>query len=283
MEYNKVIKLVIDYIGENFDDNIGLEDLCKISGFSKFHFHRIFTATVGISLKNYVRNLRLRRAAHQLIFNKRMRIIDIAIEAGFESHESFTRAFKNQAGVSPNEFRSNGTFIDFSLPLTQTIMKGENIMNVTIKHINKRRLAVIEHRGEHKLLPQTLMKLISWAEVQTIDVMPKAGRSYGFGYNDPHEVSPDEFRFDLAVSVPDDFNISIPMSEKVLPTGEYASIMHKGPREDIGETIYAFYREWLPVSGRVLADYPCVFLYHNLDNEVPSSEALTELLFLCKS
>src|SRR5271169_4763002 len=107
MNYNQRLNQAITYIGQHLDEEISLERLSDTFYISKFHFHRLFTAYTGLSLQQYIRWLRLKRAAHQLIIDKNKSIIEIAINAGFESHESFTRAFKQTCGVNPSEFRAH--------------------------------------------------------------------------------------------------------------------------------------------------------------------------------
>jgi len=68
--------------------------------------------------------------------------------------------------------------------------------------------------------------------------------------------------------------------EKFLPAGRYAVAIHKGSRNNLGETVNALYREWLPSSGEVLGDFPCIFCYHNFDHEVAETESLTECRLL---
>src|SRR5580692_146497 len=106
MNYRYQLEKVIEFIGKHLDDDLDLTQLSEVACFSKYHFHRLFTAYTGLSLQQYIRWLRLKRAAHQLIVDKEKSIIEIAMNAGFESHEAFTRAFKQICGVSPSEFRT---------------------------------------------------------------------------------------------------------------------------------------------------------------------------------
>jgi len=105
MNYQQQLNKVIEFIGKHLDEKLTLTQLSDIACFSKYHFHRLFTAYTGLTLQQYIRWLRLKRAAHQLIIYKDRSIITIAIDAGFESHEAFSRVFKQTCGVSPNEFR----------------------------------------------------------------------------------------------------------------------------------------------------------------------------------
>lgn len=282
MSYKERVNRVIDFIGKNLDKELELDELCRIACFSKYHFHRLFTAHAGVSLKSYIKWLRLKRAAHQLTVQKEDAIINIALDAGFESHEAFSRAFKQVCGQSPSGFRSKANWRTWGNPPYSLHIKGKKIMTITIKDLDLRRLAVMEHHGDPMKLSITLDKLISWAKAQPINLKPKAGEAFGFGYHDPRETPPEEWRFDLALTVPQDFKLSDEVIERELPAGRYAVTTHKGSRDNIGDTIYHLYRNWLPESGEELGDLPCIFCYHNFDHEVAETELLTEIWVLLK-
>lgn len=282
MSYKERTGRVIDFIGKHLDEELELDELCRIACFSKYHFHRLFTAYTGLPLMNYIKWLRLKRAAHQLIVHKEETIINIALDAGFESHESFSRAFKQICGQSPSEFRRKAHWESFENPPQPMHIKGEKIMTITIKELPAKRVAVMEHHGDPMRLSDTLDKLITWAKAQPINLKPKAGEAFGFGYHDPREVKPEEFRFDLALSVPQNFKLNDQVIERTLPAGRYAVTMHKGSRDNIGDTIYSIYRDWLPQSGEELGDLPWIFCYYNFDYEVAETEALTEIWVLLK-
>lgn len=282
MSYKERVNRVIDFIGKHLDEELELEELCRIACFSKYHFHRLFTAHAGVSLKSYIKWLRLKRAAHQLTVQKEDTIINIALDAGFESHEAFSRAFKQVCGQSPSGFRSNANWRAWENPPYSLHIKGKKIMTTTIKDLPSRRLAVMEHHGDPMKLSITLDKLISWAKAQPINLKPKAGEAFGYGYADPRETPPEEWRFDLALTVPKDFKLSDEVIDRELPAGRYAVTTHKGSRDNIGDTIYHLYRDWLPESGEELGDLPCIFCYHNFDHEVAETELLTEIWVLLK-
>lgn len=79
MDYQQRLEKVINFIGKYIDEDIALEQLSALFYVSKFHFHRLFTALTGLSLQQYIRWLRLKRAAHQLIVDQEQSIIHIAI------------------------------------------------------------------------------------------------------------------------------------------------------------------------------------------------------------
>lgn len=101
------IQATIDYIDEHLDDELDIQELAVRTEMSFWHFLRVFRATVGETVKDYIRRRRLTRAAYELL-ESQQNIIDIALGAGFETHEAFTRAFRSQFGTSPREFRAAG-------------------------------------------------------------------------------------------------------------------------------------------------------------------------------
>ncbi len=114
MNYAERVDKVISFIGKHLDEELSLDKLSSVACFSKYHFHRLFTAHTGLSLQQYIRWLRLKRAAHQLNVDKESPIIEIALNAGFETHESFTRAFKQICGVNPSDFRLESNWQRYS-------------------------------------------------------------------------------------------------------------------------------------------------------------------------
>lgn len=107
MKYINELQKSIDYIEDNLENNINYEIVAKEVGMSAFYFHRIFSAVIGISPTTYIRNRRLTAAAQEISKNNE-NILDIALKYGFESHEAFSRAFKNFHGVVPKMAKTDG-------------------------------------------------------------------------------------------------------------------------------------------------------------------------------
>jgi AraC family transcriptional regulator len=104
-DYRARMLRVLVHIQQNLDAPLPLEELASIALFSPFHFHRIFRGLIGESVKEHVRRLRLERAAHRLRHTGQQ-ITEIALDAGYQSLESFTRAFHRMFSQSPTEFRA---------------------------------------------------------------------------------------------------------------------------------------------------------------------------------
>jgi AraC family transcriptional regulator len=106
-EYADCIEDVKRYIREHIHDALDRETLAAVAGFSIPHFHRVFTAHVGESAASYIRRLRLERAGRKLRMGA-VDITEVALAAGYDSHAAFSKAFKQQFGLSPREFRQLG-------------------------------------------------------------------------------------------------------------------------------------------------------------------------------
>jgi len=113
-----VVADVIKYIRQHIHEPIDRETLAAVAGFSVPHFHRVFTAQVGESAISYVRRLRLERAARKLRMGA-VDITEVALAAGYDSHAAFSKAFKQQFGLSPSEFRQLNCWV-----ATQLLRKG---------------------------------------------------------------------------------------------------------------------------------------------------------------
>ena len=103
-DHTDCIEEVMRYIRAHITEPLDRERLADVAGFSVPHFHRIFTAHVGESAVSYVRRLRLKRAAQKLRMGA-VDITEVALAAGYDTHAAFSKAFKQQFGLSPSEFR----------------------------------------------------------------------------------------------------------------------------------------------------------------------------------
>jgi AraC family transcriptional regulator len=112
------IEDVMRYIRKHINEPLDRGILASVAGFSVPHFHRVFTAHVGESAASYVRRLRLERAGHKLRMGA-INITEVALAAGYDTHAAFSKAFKQQFGLSPREFRQLGC-----REATQLLRKG---------------------------------------------------------------------------------------------------------------------------------------------------------------
>ncbi len=101
------LERAIEYIENHLNENIGLSDVSRETGYSYYHMTRLFSSVLGESVGRYINRRRLYNAAEKLIHSDQ-RVIDIALDCGFESSEAFSRAFKLAFGSSPTAYRKAG-------------------------------------------------------------------------------------------------------------------------------------------------------------------------------
>ena len=118
VDHADCIEDVMKYIRVHINEPLDRETLAAVAGFSVPHFHRVFTAHVGESAISYVRRLRLGRAARKLRMGA-VDITEVSLAAGYDSHAAFSKAFKQQFGLSPSEFRQLNCWV-----ATQLLRKG---------------------------------------------------------------------------------------------------------------------------------------------------------------
>lgn len=100
----KTIKTMLDWVEDNLEEEPGLPQMAHYVGYSEYYCSAKFHEYVGVSFKEYVFKRKLSRAARELV-NSERRIIEIAVQFGFSSHEAFARSFKKMYGYSPRQCR----------------------------------------------------------------------------------------------------------------------------------------------------------------------------------
>ena len=142
MNWANSIQNAINYIEDHLAENIDYDKVAKEAASSSFYFQRIFGILCGYSLGEYIRNRRLTLAGKELASSK-TRVIDIALKYGYNSPESFTRAFTKFHGVTPADAKKNGSKLKtFSRLSVSLILKGGSIMNY--KLVEKKAFTVLE-------------------------------------------------------------------------------------------------------------------------------------------
>jgi AraC family transcriptional regulator len=275
--YANKFNKVFDYIDKHLDENLSVEHLSRVANFSKYHFHRQFSEYAGINVFRYIQLMRLRRASYRLVFSEHTRIIDIALEAGFENPESFSRAFKNMFGQTPSQFRNKPEWQPWNEQYRIPPRKRNQTMQVNITEFATTPIAVLEHRGAPELVNDSVKVFIDWRKQSGLSPV-NSSRTFGIVYDNPETTPPAEFRFDICGEV----NANVPgnpqgVINKVIPGGRCAVVRHHGSHHRIGDSAYYLYRDWLPSSGEDLRDFPLFFHYLNLLPETPEHALLTDI------
>lgn len=132
MEWVKTINNAIEYMENHLTDDITLSDIAESVYISAFHFQRAFSMMAGISPAEYLRNRRLSQAGAELA-NGNERVIDIAMKYGYESSESFTKAFSRFHGFSPMQVRKGSPLKYMNRYTIRITIDGGSIMEYKIE------------------------------------------------------------------------------------------------------------------------------------------------------
>ncbi|MFB7139194.1 GyrI-like domain-containing protein [Gottfriedia sp. NPDC056225] len=146
MDLLKNMNDALVYIEENLTSTIDYKEISRRAFCSEYHFKRMFSFLAGISLSEYIRRRRLTLAAFELKEHN-TKIIDLALKYGYNSPDSFTRAFQNLHGITPSEAKVNGSSLKAFPRMTfQLSIKGGNEMNYRIEEKEAFRIVGIKKR-----------------------------------------------------------------------------------------------------------------------------------------
>ena len=127
------IQQAIDYIEDNLTETIDYEEVAKKCYSSSYHFQRVFSILCGFTLGEYIRNRRLTLAGRELATTN-AKVIDVAMKYGYESPDSFAKAFQKFHGILPSQARNNGSNLkSFSRLVLKFSLEGGTTMNYRIE------------------------------------------------------------------------------------------------------------------------------------------------------
>lgn len=290
------MRTAVTRVVASLDQALDLERLARGAALSPFHFHRIFRGMVGETPLELHRRLRMERAARQLV-DEAASVTTIALNAGYDSHEAFTRAFRGFYGCSPTEFRQSRALEttacarppQFEIAARSSIhfdpqasedpvlrfIQGVTPMHVEIKAMPAQRVAAVHHVGPYSQISEAFTRLGELAgSARLIQGKPTMLALY---YDDP-EVTPEaELSSDAGIVVPESATLPQGLGEHRLPAGRYACTVHLGPYEQLGDTWSRFMGQWLPQSGHRMGEGTSFEIYVNTPMDVPKEQLRTEL------
>ncbi|PIE19237.1 MAG: AraC family transcriptional regulator [Proteobacteria bacterium] len=255
---------VVDHIQEHALDELEPEALAKIAGMSLHHFHRVFRGLVGESVMGFVRRLRLERAAQRLRFDDTP-VTEVAFDAGYGSHEAFTRAFRARFGESPSAYRRH----------SRTEIEPPEVV---FRELPEQVAVAVRHVGCYDQCGAAWATLRTRREASPRPWVPIT--SLGLCYDDPEITATARLRYD-ACEVIDPRDLPEPLPEdcarRVIPGGRYAIATHRGPLETLFETYLGLIGRYLPFSNLELANEPVVEFYLKDPKHTAPADLVTEV------
>jgi AraC family transcriptional regulator len=283
MKYRKALERAVIYIEANLSEDIRVEDVAKAAGYSYYHLNRQFFALLGESIGSYIKKRRLANAAKRLLYTEE-RIIDIAVDSGFESSEAFSRAFKAIYQVSPQIYRMNR--LDACVGSKERLDQGllqHLISNVTVhpQIVTMPEIKVAGIRGETTLSDIKLREL--WNQVnhmhRDIPHLVEGGRGFGIceacNENTLYTMNDWVLFTEVAGYEVDSFEDLPPQFvRKILPAGKYAVFTHRGSLRMLPQTFDYIWGTWFLTTDEELDWREDFELYDNrfLGYDHPDSE-----------
>ena len=286
--YQQVVERVVDHLRTHLDDAPELGALAAMANLSPYHFHRIFRGMAGETALEMLRRLRLERAAWRLRTSQAS-VTMIAFEAGFETHEAFTRAFRANFGTPPSEFRRLpngqailaapsgihfrvGSEVDVFIPLET----GVFTMPLAVEQFPATRLATVRHHGPYNQIGAAFGRLSAIAGPAGLFAQPNA-LVVAIYHDDPESKAIEELQSDAAVSIGDDVPMPDGLHESTIPAGRYACWSHIGPFEGLGDAWTRFMGQAIPAEGLRVAPGPTFEVYRSDMRTTPKEQLRTDL------
>ncbi|HMC90817.1 MAG TPA: AraC family transcriptional regulator [Allosphingosinicella sp.] len=262
--YHARMRRVLDHIDRHLDGDLDLEAVSGVAAFSKFHFHRQFKATFGLSLHRYVQLARMRRASKQLAGEQGQSVTEIALDAGYETPDAFARAFRQRFGQSPSGFRKSPEWEPWLAAFQPLNAARSKIMpttftpdQVAIRDVSPTRVAIFEHEGDPATLEGTVQRFIAWRKAAGLS--PRTNPTFNVWHTERSPDNPADYRMDLCVGVAADHPIDTGegmVKAGEIPGGRCAVLRVTGDTHNLEPAAHYLYRDWLPASGEEMRDFP---------------------------
>lgn len=243
------------FIESHFETEINLDEIAEAAGLSRYHLSRVFGLVTGHSISTYIRARRLSVAALSLISGSSS-ILEVALGAGYGSHEAFTRAFRDQFGITPEAARRRGHVLD--LDLLEPLRMDDDRLN---------KLKPPRFERTASMLVAGLAQDYAYGETQGIpSLWQKFNAHFGYIAGQVGNVAygvctalPDEaerFRYMAAAEVTDAEGLPPGFQTLRLPSQRYAVFVHRGHISGIAATCHRIFGDWLPGSGEEHGELP---------------------------
>jgi AraC family transcriptional regulator len=285
-DYKERMLRVMLHVQEHLDGPLDPVRLAGVAAFSPFHFHRVFKGMVGESVQEYVRRLRLERSAIALKTTDRP-VIDLALEAGYASHEAFTRAFRSVFDRAPSEYREAHAKLRHTAPRAERQHRtapppqfepcspDDPEFRATIETLEPLRVAFCRHVGPYDECGGAWDRLMTWAGSEGLI---GAGACFiGLCHDDPEITAPEKVRYDACITIDRDVKPAGEFGVQTIEGGPHARATHFGPYNEIERTYVRLLGHWAPRSGRAIRAMPCLEMYLNSPENTEPEDLVTDV------
>jgi AraC family transcriptional regulator len=291
-EYERRVNRVMDYVQANLAEELTLEKLAAVAAFSPFHFHRVFSAITGETLSDFIRRIRLERAAATLSVLHETSVLEIALRCGFSSAATFARAFKSHFGMSATEWREGGAR-RWRDARRQARKPGKadrkprkaptppnrqaQPMTVRIEDLPSYRVAYVRHVGPYGDGGISALWVDFERWIRAHGLRQPGTLTIGIGHDAPTIAAAETLRYDACLVVDAGFKADRRVNIAQLPGGKYAITPFEGPPAGLSTAWERFWTAWLPGSGYQPEDRPCLELRPDFETSAGANHVRCQL------
>lgn len=267
-DYKSRINAVYDYIEANIDKDLSLEELASVSNFSKYHFSRIFDAMVGETPFEFIRRVRLEKAASLLSINTHKSVTEIALQCGFNDLAVFSRNFSEYFEVSPTEWQNGDSensnqsqTIDFPNLYINSEQNWnqhmEQLQSAEVRDLPQKTVAYIRHtgpyQGDEDLFNRLFGKLFSWAGPRGL-MEQRNATPLAIYHDDPCVTEEEKLRLSICLPVPPNTHVDGEIGMMEIAGGRFLVARFIIVPQKMPQAWQWIYGSWFPASGYLPAD-----------------------------
>jgi AraC family transcriptional regulator len=254
------VRKTLWFMEGRFGGDVSLDDLAAVAGVSRHHFAHVFASATGQPAMRYMRGRRLSEAA-RVLADGASDILTVAIEFGYGSHEAFTRAFRDQFGVTPERVRAQRHLDDLNL-VEAIKMDDALISNLTPPRIEQRGPLLIAGLGGWYSHQTSKNIPALWPRFQPyLGEAPGQGPARGAAFGVCYNVDDDGFDYLAGVEVSGFAELPSEFARLRIPAQRYAIFAHREHISTIRSVCMTIWTKWLPESAYEAADAPFLERY----------------------
>ncbi len=282
------IGLLINFVEENVESPINIGVLSSLLQCSDSQLHRVVNQCTGMTPAKLIELLRVHRGCYLLHYRNAMRCTDVAILCGYDSSDSFRRAFKRVTGYPPSQFQRQHIRID-TLPYMKVLSELQPLIDdehsqachPTIMCLPAVPVYAMTHTGHPAHIPVTVGAFIRWRKQHKLS--PTTSRTFNAFWQDSANIGSD-FRIDIMCEAvrPVQITKGSNVFKSELPAGRYAVIDSAGGDHVIQQSAHALINNFIPDSKEEAADYPLIVQRIRFYPDVPLNQALNRVMVLLK-
>lgn len=272
-DYRKRINLVVEYINNHLSEEIDLNILSDIAGFSPYHSHRIIKAFLGEPVGAFITRTRL-EAATKLLRYTELPIQEVAWRVGYDVPSSLSKAFRQLYHISPNEYRNNKEYMIMKPTLlsTELNLKAPRIVEQKAKNVIYIRLT-----GDYSDNDYGATWTHLWEYVKEQKLFSAGIEHFCIYHDDPQVTAPEKRRADICLVIHKPAEPKGEIGVKEIEGGKYAVFLYQGPYSNLSAVYDTIYSKWLPEKGYKLVMSPCLEKYLNNPNRTIPEKLKTEI------